>query len=112
MRGVVALAPWLPGTEPVEQLAARDLVVLHGTRDATTSPGASQRFVERAAPLARRVACLRVPWSGHGMLLRAGLWHRLTAGFVEAVARDEPFASVLGDARAARCRVCAPDAAR
>lgn len=112
VRGVVALAPWLPGAEPVEQLAARDLVVLHGTRDATTSPGASQRFVERAAPLTRRVTCLRVPWSGHGMLLRARLWHRLTAGFVDAVVRDEPFASVLVDAHAARCRACAADAGR
>ena len=26
VRGVVALAPWLPGTEPVEQLAGRDVV--------------------------------------------------------------------------------------
>ncbi len=69
VRGVVALAPWLPGTEPVEQLAGRDLVVLHGTRDRTTSPGASTRYVARAAPFVRRVACLRVPWSGHGMLL-------------------------------------------
>ncbi len=72
VRGVVALAPWLPGTEPVEQLGGRDLVVLHGTRDATTGPGASSRFVERAEPFARRVACLRIPWSGHGMLLRGG----------------------------------------
>jgi predicted esterase len=110
VRGVVALAPWLPGTEPVEQLAARDLVVLHGTRDATTSPGASSHFAERAAPVARRVACLRVPWSGHGMLLRAPLWHRLTAGFVGAIVRDEPFAPVLGDALAARCHACAPEA--
>ena len=28
VRGVVALAPWLPGAEPIEQLADRDLVVL------------------------------------------------------------------------------------
>jgi len=103
VRGVVALAPWLPDTEPVEQLAGRDLVVLHGTRDLTTSPRASTRFVARAAPHARRTAYLLVPWSGHGMLLRAGLWHHLTAEFVRAVVDDAPFTAALADARAARC---------
>jgi pimeloyl-ACP methyl ester carboxylesterase len=106
--GVVALAPWLPGTEPVEQLAGRDLVVLHGTRDLTTSPRASARYVARAAPVARRVVCRQVPWSGHGMLLRAGTWHRLTAAFVAAVADDAPFTRALDVARAARCADCDP----
>ena len=104
VRGVVALAPWLPGTEPVEQLAGRDLVVLHGTRDRTTSPGASARFVTRAVPLARRAVCLYVPWSGHGMLTRASTWHRLTAAFVAAIADDAPFERPLMLARAAGCR--------
>ena len=109
VRGVVALAPWLPGREPVEQLAGRDLVVVHGTRDKTTSPRASVSFVERAAPIVRRLACVQVPWSGHGMLLRAELWHQLTADFVDAILRDEPFADAIDHARAARCRDCTPD---
>jgi pimeloyl-ACP methyl ester carboxylesterase len=104
VRGVVALAPWLPGTEPVEQLADRDLVVLHGTRDMTTSPVASARFVARAASIARRAVCLHVPWSGHGMLLRASTWHRLTAAFVAAMVDDAPFDRALELARAAGCR--------
>jgi pimeloyl-ACP methyl ester carboxylesterase len=104
VRGVVALAPWLPAMEPVEQLAGRDLVVLHGTRDLTTSPEASARFVTRAAPLARRAVCLQVPWSGHGMVLRASTWHRLTAAFVAAIADDASFARPLDVARAAGCR--------
>jgi pimeloyl-ACP methyl ester carboxylesterase len=112
VRGVVALAPWLPATEPVEQLAGRDLAVVHGTRDKTTSPRASARFVERAAPIARRVACLQVPWSGHGMLLRASLWHHLTADFVDAMVRDEPFADAIDHARAAHCRDCTPERGR
>lgn len=103
VRGVVALAPWLPGTEPVEQLAGRDVVVLHGTRDLTTSPQASARFVARAEPVARRAVCLHVPWSGHGMLLRASTWHRLTAAFVAAEVDDAPFDRPLELARAARC---------
>jgi pimeloyl-ACP methyl ester carboxylesterase len=112
VRGVVALAPWLPDTEPVDQMADRDLVVLHGTRDLTTSPVASARFVARAAPIARRAVCQRVPWSGHGMLARASLWHRLTVEFVDAVVDDSSFAAALDAARAARCRDCAPDANR
>jgi pimeloyl-ACP methyl ester carboxylesterase len=106
VRGVVALAPWLPGTEPVEQLADRDVVVLHGTRDRTTSPRASARFVARAAPFARRAVCLHVPWSGHGMLLRASTWQRLTAAFVAAIVDDAPFDRPLELARAAGCRDC------
>ena len=105
--GVVALAPWLPGTEPVEQLAHRDVVVLHGTRDRTTSPRASARFVARAAPLTRRSLYLDVPWSGHGMLLRASTWHRLTAAFVAAIVDDAPFDHALELARAAGCRPAA-----
>jgi hypothetical protein len=106
--GVVALAPWVPGNEPVGQLAGRDLVVLHGTRDLTTSPRASARYVARAAPVARRAVCRRVPWSGHGMLLRAGTWHRLTAAFVIAVADHAPFTRALDLAHAARCADCDP----
>jgi dienelactone hydrolase len=104
VRGVVALAPWLPGTEPIEQLAGRDLVVLHGTRDRTTSPRASARFVTRAVPVARRSVCLHVPWSGHGMLSRASTWHRLTAAFTAAIADDAPFDRPLELARVAGCR--------
>jgi pimeloyl-ACP methyl ester carboxylesterase len=103
VRGVVALAPWLPGIEPVAQLAGRDVVVLHGTRDRTTSPRASARFVERALPVARRAECLWVPWSGHGMLLRASTWQRLTAAFVAAIVDDAPFDRPLELARAAGC---------
>ena len=47
--------PGSPGTEPVEQLAGRDLAVLHGTRDLTTRPRASAAASsQRAAPFTRR----------------------------------------------------------
>lgn len=104
VRGVVALAPWLPGTEPVRQLSGRDVAVLHGTRDLTTSPRASARFVARAVPIARRACCLQVPWSGHGMVFRASTWHRLTAAFVAAIVDEAGFDRPLVLARAAGCR--------
>ena len=107
VRGVVALAPWLPGTEPVEQLAGRDLVVLHGTRDLTTSQRASAGFVERAAPFARRTACLQAPWSGHGMLARVAL-----APVDRRVRRRHRRRRAVHGradlARAARCADCTP----
>jgi dienelactone hydrolase len=112
VRGVVALAPWLPGEEPVTQLAGRDVVLLHGTRDLTTSASSSARYGERATPLARRVVCLHVPWSGHGMLLRASTWHRLTAAFVAAEVDDASFDRALELARHARCRACTTDVPR
>ena len=105
--GIRPSAAWLPSRpgspapNPVEQLAGRDLVVLHGTRDLTTSPRASERFVTRALPFARRAVCLQVPWSGHGMLLRASTWHRITAAFVAAITDDAPFDRPLDIARAA-----------
>jgi dienelactone hydrolase len=105
VRGVVALAPWLPAGEPVAQLAGCDLVVLHGTRDVTTSPQASARFVARASPVARRAVCVLVGWSGHGMVLRAGTWHRLTAAFVAAEVDDASFERALAVAARARCEV-------
>jgi dienelactone hydrolase len=111
VRGVVALAPWLPGTEPVEQLAGRDVVVLHGTRDLTTSSQSSARFVARATPFARRAVCLHVPWSGHGMVLRASTWQRLTASFVAAMVDDGPFDRPLELARVAGCRTVTDGAA-
>jgi dienelactone hydrolase len=112
VKGVVALAPWLPGTEPVAQLAGRDLAILHGTRDATTSPGASARYAARAVDIALRVACLRVPRSGHGMLLRARLWNTLTTEFVRAIVDDESFDRPMADATAAGCLDCHPGAPR
>jgi pimeloyl-ACP methyl ester carboxylesterase len=110
VRGVVALAPWLPDGEPVEQLAGRSLAVLHGTHDRTTSAKASARFVARARPVARDVACVRVARSGHGMILRAALWHRLAAEFVAALATGERLDGATTVARAAGCTGCAPGA--
>jgi pimeloyl-ACP methyl ester carboxylesterase len=81
VRGVAALAPWLPDDEPVDQLAGRDLLVAHGTLDRVTSPRASQRYAERARGVAARVDYIEVRGDVHGMLLRAPTWHRLATRF-------------------------------
>ena len=106
VRGVVALAPWLPDGEPVDQLAGRSLAILHGTRDMTTSGTLSARFGERAAGITTESACVRVPRSGHGMVFRAGLWHRLSTAFVAAMLRGEPLTQPTALAVDAGCTPC------
>ena len=82
VRGVAALAPWLPDGEPVDQLADRQVLIAHGALDRVTSPRASRRFAERARGIASHVDYVAVPGDAHAMLLRAPRWHRLATGFV------------------------------
>lgn len=81
VRGVVALAPWLPDGEPVDQLAGREVLIAHGSLDRVTSPAASRRFAQRAESVAKRVDYVTVRGDAHAMLLRALTWHRLATRF-------------------------------
>ncbi|WP_019633287.1 alpha/beta hydrolase [Actinomadura atramentaria] len=80
--GVAALAPWVPRGEPVEQLAGRRVLVLHGEEDGTTPPAASRAFVRRARAAGVGAVYVPVPGEGHAMLRRPGVWHRAVTGFV------------------------------
>jgi len=82
VHGVAALAPWLVDTEPVEQLAGRQVLVIHGSRDHVTSPVASRRYVERARTVTSGVEYVDIAGETHAMLRRWRTWHRLTTGFV------------------------------
>lgn len=79
VRSVVALAPWCPEEEPVEQLRGRRAVLVHGDRDGTTDPHATWRFAARAADAGGEVATVLMRGGDHPMLRRAATWHRLTA---------------------------------
>lgn len=81
VRGVVALAPWLPDGEPVDQLAGREVLIAHGTLDRVTSPAASRRYARRAESVAKRIDYVSVRGDAHAMLLRATTWHRLATRF-------------------------------
>ena len=85
VRGVAALAPWLPDGEPVEQLSGRAVLIAHGTLDRVTSPRASQRYAGRARTVSDRVDYIEVRGDAHAMLLRAPLWHRLATRFALGV---------------------------
>ena len=77
VRGVVALAPWLPQGEPVDQLAGRTVVLAHGTRDRVTAPAASLAYALRALQVAERLCRFEVLGSRHAMLDRAPTWQGL-----------------------------------
>lgn len=80
VRGVAALAPWLPPGEPLTQLADRNVLIAHGTSDRVTSLDASLSYAREAAVVARSVQTRRFP-GGHAMLRGAGRWHQLVYRF-------------------------------
>lgn len=90
VRGVVALAPWLPNDEPVRQLAHRSVVIVHGSADRITDPAASRRYAERIRPIAEKVRFENLPGGGHAMLRSRGQWNRLAAAGVLEILAPAP----------------------
>ncbi|MER7756066.1 alpha/beta fold hydrolase [Kitasatospora sp. NPDC097643] len=74
--GLVALAPWCPPEDPCEQLAGRDVLLLHGDRDKVTPPAETHAFAARSRAAGARVCGYTVTGSGHAMLQRIPDWHR------------------------------------
>ncbi|MGW9129426.1 serine aminopeptidase domain-containing protein [Streptomyces sp. NPDC055681] len=85
VRGVVGLAPWCPPGDPVTQLADRDVVLLHSSRDRVTSPQASQSLATRARRAGARSCLVTIRASDHAMLRRARAWHTMTTGLVRGL---------------------------
>jgi pimeloyl-ACP methyl ester carboxylesterase len=77
---VAGLAPWLPPGEPVDQLAGRRVLLVHGNADKITSPSETWAYAERARTLGK-VAAIEVVNGEHAMLRRAHLWHSIAAEF-------------------------------
>lgn len=84
VRGVVALAPWLPPDDPVEPLAGKVLRAAHGRRDRITSARATRRYVDRAAEVAD-AEFTDMGAVGHYLLRRPSLWNAWAAGSVREV---------------------------
>jgi dienelactone hydrolase len=82
VRGIAALAPWLPTGEPVGQLAGRRVLLMHGSADRMTSPSATADFASRIEAAGASVSLVSVYGEGHAMLRRARLWHEMSAQFV------------------------------
>jgi pimeloyl-ACP methyl ester carboxylesterase len=79
VRGVVALAPWLPPDDPVEALAGRQLHAAHGRRDRITSATATRAYVERATAVAAAATFTDMGDRGHYLLRGMRTWHAFTA---------------------------------
>ncbi|MEV6649614.1 alpha/beta fold hydrolase [Streptomyces sp. NPDC051219] len=90
VRAVVGLAPWCPPGEPVEHLAGRRVVLVHGDRDRVTDPCDSWAFEERARAAGAESCALRMPGGDHAMLRGAGEWHALTTRIVTGLLQLGP----------------------
>jgi dienelactone hydrolase len=90
VRAVCALAPWLDGTDPVDQLADRTVLIAHGDQDTMTDPRESYAFAVRAKRVTDRVCRFEVHGEGHAMLRRARDWHTLVCRFVLGEMGIEP----------------------
>ena len=77
VRGVVALAPWLPPGESVEALRGTSLYAAHGSRDRITSAPATQDFVRRAAAVADVAGFTDMGPLGHYLLRGRREWNRV-----------------------------------
>lgn len=75
VRGVVGLAPWLPGGENIRALSGRHLVAAHGRRDRITSFKATAAYVERVRAIARSADLRDMGPVGHYMLKNAAAWN-------------------------------------
>ena len=79
---VVALAPWWVGDDGDLIPAATRLLVVHGSADSWTDPGASRAQTERARRRGLDAQWVGLDGAGHYMARRWREWHRLTAEFV------------------------------
>ncbi len=75
VRGVVALAPWLPPGEPVDALAGRVLHAAHGRRDRITRASDTRAYVERARAVAREATFTDLGDRGHYLLRGIDAWN-------------------------------------
>lgn len=82
VEAVAALAPWLNAETPVERVAGRRILIVHGTGDRWTSPASSLAYARRAEGVAESVDYVALKGAGHFMVRRVGLWNSLANGFI------------------------------
>jgi alpha/beta superfamily hydrolase len=95
---VVALAPWLNHKTPVQPVADRRVLIVHGTEDRWTSPSNSLDYARRADGVAASVEYVSLTGAGHFMFRRVALWNSLADDFIldafgEATGADVPGAT-------------------
>ena len=98
VRGVVGLAPWLPPGEPIDQLAGRRVLLVHGTADRMTDPSGTTAFADRLGRAGTDVGTVEITGGTHAMLRRPRLWHTLASDFVLGAVLDDHPPSARRDA--------------
>jgi dienelactone hydrolase len=88
--GVVALAPWLGGSESTSQLGDVATLIVHGNEDRITSYRASQKYSERARHDDASISFVEVERGGHAMLRRMTIFDALAARYTRAVLDPGP----------------------
>lgn len=81
---IAALAPWLEGGDPIDQLAGRRVLLMHGRADRMTSPRRTASFADRLSQAGEPASLVLIDGEKHAMLGRPRLWHELAAQFVLA----------------------------
>jgi alpha-beta hydrolase superfamily lysophospholipase len=85
VRGVVALAPWLPPTDPVVALAGRELHAAHGRRDHITRARDTRAYVDRAREVTRAASFTDMGDRGHYLLRGVSAWNAFTLDRVRRI---------------------------
>ena len=85
VRGVVALAPWLPPDDPVTALTGKQLHAAHGRRDRITSARATRAYVARAAAVAATTSFTDMGHRGHYLIRGAEAWNAFTLDRVRRI---------------------------
>jgi pimeloyl-ACP methyl ester carboxylesterase len=100
---VVGIAPWLPAGDPVDQLAGRKVLILHGDRDRSSASAAmSLAYAQRARQVVPDLARIEVIGDNHLLLRRAAEAWGLAAEFVLGTVAGRPLPPLLRAAMAAR----------
>lgn len=82
VEAVVALAPWLNHETPVNRVAGRRVLIVHGTDDRWTSPANSLAYARRAEGIAGSIDYVSLKGAGHFMIRRLGVWNSLANGYI------------------------------
>jgi pimeloyl-ACP methyl ester carboxylesterase len=85
VRGVVALAPWLPPSDPVTGLRGKELHAAHGRRDRITRARDTRAYVERARAVASATSFTDMGDRGHYMLSGIHAWNAFTLDRVRRI---------------------------
>jgi pimeloyl-ACP methyl ester carboxylesterase len=85
VRGVVALAPWLPPDESVATLTGKEIHAAHGRRDRITRARDTRAYVERAAEVASAASFTDMGDRGHYLLTGIHAWNRFAEDRVRRI---------------------------